>query len=184
MNMGREFAFFVDGAWCEPYQSTIVSTACSRPLLESTIYRRLVAHPKVQFIHEQAVLGLCVDEKKARVTGVQMREQGNPNAAITELAADLVIDASGRGSHAPQWLEALGYTAPAETLINAFPGYATRIFRRGQPTLRKRGRQCIAWLSAPNHSRGALILPLEADEQGERLARLPGRHGGRLSADG
>jgi len=167
MNMGREFAFFVDGAWCEPYQSTIVSTACSRPLLESTIYRRLATHPKVQFIHEQAVLGLCVDKKKARVTGIQMREQGNPNAAITELAADLVIDASGRGSHAPQWLEALGYTAPTETLINAFPGYATRIFRR--PAHAKETWKAMYSLAmAPNNSRGALILPLEADEQGER----------------
>src|SRR4029079_17318707 len=127
----------------------------SRPLLESTIYRRMDAHPKVTFMHEQEVMGLCVDEKKSHVTGIQMRERGNPMAAISELTADLVIDASGRDSHAPQWLESLGYRGPEETTINAFPGYATRIFKR--PTNFKEAWNTMYLLAmAPNHSRGAL----------------------------
>ncbi|MCX6046807.1 MAG: FAD-dependent monooxygenase [Chloroflexi bacterium] len=162
MDMGRDFAFFIDGAWCQPYQSKIMSTACSRPRLESAIYRRLAAHPKVRFMHEQEVLGLCVDEQKVRVTGIQLRERGNPMAAINELAADLVVDASGRDSHAPQWLESLGYTAPQETMINAFPGYATRIFKR-PADFKETWKGLYILAMAPNHSRGAVIMPLEGD---------------------
>lgn len=47
-----------------------------------------------------------------------------------EMAADLVVDATGRGSKAPQWLEALGYEAPVEEHIEIGLGYTTRLFRR------------------------------------------------------
>lgn len=162
MDMGRDFTFFVDGAWCQPYESHIMSTACSRPLLENTIYQRLAAHPKVTFMHEQEVMGLYVDPKKTRVTGVQIRARGIPDATIREIPADLVIDASGRDSHAPQWLASLGYTPPAETMVNAFPGYATRVFKRpaNAPTTWK---TLYIMAMAPNHSRGAVIMPMEGD---------------------
>ena len=40
-----------------------------------------------------------------------------------------MVDASGRGSRVPQWLEALGYEAPQETTVTAFLGYASRLYR-------------------------------------------------------
>ena len=43
-------------------------------------------------------------------------------------SADLVVDASGRGSRLPDWLVALGYAPPEETVVNSFVGYATRLF--------------------------------------------------------
>ena len=156
MEMGRDFSICIDGVWNQPSPSDIYSTACSRPLLESTIYRRLAAHPQITFVHEHEVLGLSVDEKKQRVTGIQLRERGNPTAAISELTADLVIDASGRDSHAPQWLESLGYTAPTETLINAFPGYSTRIFRVPanfkEVNFKEEWKVLYTLAMAPNHS--------------------------------
>ena len=39
-----------------------------------------------------------------------------------------VIDASGRNSKAPLWLEALDYGRPKETVINSFLGYASCVF--------------------------------------------------------
>jgi hypothetical protein len=45
------------------------------------------------------------------------------------LTADLVVDTSGQGSRAPRWLEALGYEAPKEEVVDAKLGYATRWFR-------------------------------------------------------
>jgi flavin-dependent dehydrogenase len=45
------------------------------------------------------------------------------------LAADVVVDTSGRGSRTPRWLEALGYEAPEEEVVDAKLGYATRWFR-------------------------------------------------------
>jgi 2-polyprenyl-6-methoxyphenol hydroxylase-like FAD-dependent oxidoreductase len=42
------------------------------------------------------------------------------------LTADLVVDASGRSSKAPEWLEDLGYPAPKEAVVDALWGYASR----------------------------------------------------------
>lgn len=172
MEMGRDFAFCIDGAWSQPFPANIHSTACSRPLLESTIYRRLAAHPQIHFVHEQEVLGLCVDEKKERVTGIQLCPRGNPTA-ISEMTADLVIDASGRDSHAPQWLQSLGYPAPVETMINAFPGYSTRIFK--VPANFKADWKVLYTMTmAPNHSRGAVIMPLEGGRWHVSLVGMAG----------
>jgi len=41
----------------------------------------------------------------------------------------LVVDASGKVSKTPQWLKSLGYEPPQETAINAFVGYASRIYK-------------------------------------------------------
>jgi hypothetical protein len=46
-----------------------------------------------------------------------------------ELRADLVVDATGRGSRTPLWLEALGYPRPPTEQVRIGLGYATRTYR-------------------------------------------------------
>ena len=46
------------------------------------------------------------------------------------LPADLVVDATGRGSKAPQWLQNAGLAAPAEERVGMKLAYTTRLFRR------------------------------------------------------
>ena len=50
------------------------------------------------------------------------------NASV--LDADLVVDASGRGSHTPDWLESLGYQRPKTDRVEIGLAYTTRLFRR------------------------------------------------------
>lgn len=167
MNMGRDFALYVHGAWCQPFTSTVVNTGASRPLLEYTLYRRLATNPQVQFLIEQEVLGLGSDESGKQVTGVHLRERGEGVHRETFLPADLVVDASGRDSHTPTWLAQLGLPTPAETTVNAFPGYATRIYR--QPAnFSGQWKGLYLMPMAPTHTRGGVILPMEADAQGPR----------------
>jgi hypothetical protein len=40
-----------------------------------------------------------------------------------------VVDATGRGSRAPVWLEALGYPRPEPEQVRVGLGYATRTYR-------------------------------------------------------
>jgi hypothetical protein len=47
----------------------------------------------------------------------------------------LVVDASGRGSRSPSWLEALAYAKPREEQIKVNIGYKTRLYRRRQEDL-------------------------------------------------
>ena len=46
-----------------------------------------------------------------------------------------VVDASGRGSSSPAWLESFGYARPEEERIEIGIGYTTRVYRRHKTDL-------------------------------------------------
>lgn len=162
VNMGSELALFNSGAWGQPFPSAINMIGCSRPLLEMALRQQLLRNPQVQLLQEQEVLGLTTDEQRQRATGVRLRSRRDPAAGESTLTADLVVDASGRESRTPQWLTELGYVAPEETMINAFAGYASRIYRR-PAHLRDSWQAMYSMVSPPHFSRGGVILPMEGD---------------------
>lgn len=104
----------------------------TRPLFESTVRRHLLDNPKVSILEGHEICGLVADEDGGRVAGVRVRPRNrddqDEDGSETVLRADLVVDTSGRPSEAPQWLTELGYQAPEETVVDAFWGYATRIY--------------------------------------------------------
>jgi flavin-dependent dehydrogenase len=77
------------------------------------------------------------------------------------MEADLVVDASGRGSATPRWLESLGYDRPPETEVKARIGYATREYRR--PVQDGRPFAEMISPSAPTEKHGAYLFPIEGD---------------------
>lgn len=174
VNAGNEAEFFLFGQWRAPhYQSNIVSIACSRPLLETTIYRRLAAHPRVRFIQGHEVAGLKTDDQGERITGVRLRRAGQSQSDPINLTADLVLDASGRGSKAPQWLESLGFTPPKETVVDPFPGYATRLYRRPE-NFRESWKTRNIIPTPPNNPRGGVLIPVEGDRWQVSLVGMGG----------
>lgn len=129
IDWAQEFHNFGKFGWSASADSPsdIVSFTCSRPLLEWVIRQLLYEFPKIQFVEHHRVTGLLCDPSKTRITGVHLREIGG--STEDELQASLVVDASGRRSQAPHWLENLGFTPPPETVVNPFLGYATRRYR-------------------------------------------------------
>lgn len=160
---GSEIAFFVAGEWHQVRQhGAIVSITCSRSLLEHVLYHRLLAHPRIRVLQEHGVVGLNVDRKGRRVTGVRLRGRPGLSPSLTSLPADLVVDASGRDSQTPHWLANLGYNPPQETTINAFAGYASRLYRRPADA----GTQWKTLYIRPtptSSTRGGVIIPIEGD---------------------
>ena len=75
------------------------------------------------------VLGLTATADGSWVTGVRLLTPG-PEGGEQTLAADLVLDASGRGSRTPLWLAELGYPAPPEEQVRVDVTYVTRTYRR------------------------------------------------------
>jgi 2-polyprenyl-6-methoxyphenol hydroxylase-like FAD-dependent oxidoreductase len=148
----------------------VPSIACSRPLLENSLYRRLATSPKINFIQSHEVTNLWVAPVSAgankpqagHVAGVYLRGRHNPAAPGTKLAANLVVDASGRGSPAPEWLASLGYTPPKETIIDPFSGYASRIYRR-PPGFNEEWKLMRSRRTPGVNTRGGMIMPLEGD---------------------
>lgn len=110
------------------FNSGLSGLVLSRPLLESAIRRRVVGQPNVQALEGCNVQGLIASPDRRRVCGVRLaRRAGGGEEALT---AELVVDASGRGSQLPIWLEALGYDRPAQDTIKIGVGYASRVYRR------------------------------------------------------
>lgn len=66
-----------------------------------------------------------------------------------EVAADLVVDASGRSSMTSKWLEVSGHSAPPETVINSGLGYGTRTYKMPPNWYQKHVR---LWLASTLHA--------------------------------
>jgi flavin-dependent dehydrogenase len=169
VNFGADVRWFTLGEWRPRYDSEIVILASSRPLLENTIRGRLAVHPKVRFLDDLEVAGLATNVDKTQATGVRVISRHTRAEAVIE--ADFVVDASGRESQAPEWLEELGYVPPQETKINAYAGYATRIFQRRHDVDFK---VLYVQPNAPTQSRGAIIIPMEGNRWHVSLIGMSG----------
>ena len=149
--------------------------AVSRPLLEWYLRRRLLRDPRVSLLERTSVLDLAFSGDERRVSGVIVsdRDGGAPRLE----PAHLVVDASGRGSRTPEWIERRGYGAPIEEVRRIDKQYVTREFRRlpgaGEPVVRAVG-------STPSNPRSGIVLAAE----GERWAvSLTGMNGERPPMD-
>jgi 2-polyprenyl-6-methoxyphenol hydroxylase-like FAD-dependent oxidoreductase len=135
----------------------------SRELLEFTVRSLLRAQTKIELRQGVQVIGLTRGAGGNAVSGVRMRvaEQGEQ-----ELAADLVVDATGRHSHVDDWLRALGATPPRKQVVDSHVGYASRLYKA--PVGADRPPEWWwkgLWVEseAPTMSRGGVLFPIEGD---------------------
>jgi 2-polyprenyl-6-methoxyphenol hydroxylase-like FAD-dependent oxidoreductase len=98
-----------------------------RPVVEAAISRAAVREPGLAIRRGAAVRGLQTDIEP-RWPGIP-RVVGVVTDAGEELAADLVVDVSGRRSPLPQWLAAIGARPPEEEREDSGFVYYGRHFR-------------------------------------------------------
>jgi 2-polyprenyl-6-methoxyphenol hydroxylase-like FAD-dependent oxidoreductase len=99
----------------------------SRRLLEWNVRRRVQAIPNVVILEDHDLTGLTATADRERVTGVRTVNRGS--GAEGTLTADLVVDATGRGSRTPVFLEELGYGRPSEDELMVHLAYACQLVR-------------------------------------------------------
>ena len=144
--------------------------AMSRPLLEWLVRGRVRALPNVELRPDCSVEALVARPDGAVVTGVRC---GRAGATSEILNADLVVDASGRGSLTLELLTSVGQPRPEETTIGVDLRYATAVFSIPDDAPAD-WKGVFHFPHVPRTSRGALLLPLE----GRRwIVTLAGRHG-------
>jgi 2-polyprenyl-6-methoxyphenol hydroxylase-like FAD-dependent oxidoreductase len=107
----------------------------SRPHLEWQIRRRTLAIPNVE-IRQGSVHEPRFDAAEQRVTGVLVDSGDSSDPEF--VAADLVVDAAGRGTRLPVWLEQWGYQRPREDVVDVGIGYASQQFRLAEGLIRER----------------------------------------------
>ncbi len=136
----------------------LVLLCASRPVLEGYVRARVRALPNVALLGSYDITGLAATPDGGQVVGarVHRREGGS---AEEVLGADLVVDATGRGSRTPVWLEALGYARPAKDEVRIGLGYATRNYRLPPGAL---GPDLAALHGlTPQHPRGGALQVLD-----------------------
>jgi 2-polyprenyl-6-methoxyphenol hydroxylase-like FAD-dependent oxidoreductase len=151
--------------------SGLTAVAVSRVLLEWTIRRRVAETPGVVFYDRSSVLDLMFSEDGRRVTGLVVASVDRPGSP-RRLEADLVVDASGRTSRTPEWLERRGFQPPEEERVRCDLSYATRRFRR-RPGDAGTALAIFQSASAAVPRSGLLV----AQERDEWIAGVTGYHG-------
>ncbi|MFD4752319.1 FAD-dependent oxidoreductase [Streptomyces sp. NPDC058426] len=117
----RDIRFSMDGRELAKAPSGIVNFGISRTLLEHHVRRRVRALPRVELREATPARGPAFAGD--RVDGVET------GGADDVLPADLVVDASGRGSRSLTRLREHGYPEPERTTVRADLVYVTRRYR-------------------------------------------------------
>lgn len=146
-----ELRWYLDGHLLKQAPSGLTGVLASRRLLEYTARTRVEGLRGVRIRDGFDVDGLTAEG--GRVTGVR----GNGE----NVAADLVVDASGRGSRAPHWLTELGFPAPAVTKVRADANYLTRHFQYEEGMIGGAAGALMA--PYPGHKKMGVMLRQEND---------------------
>src|SRR5258705_10881729 len=143
---------------------------CARPTIERAVRRRLESRANTALRQRCRVQEVLASPDGEAVTGVRYE---NENGASETIAADLVVDASGRGALTLALLQSIGRPPPEETTIGIDLGYATCVFATPDdaPTDWK---GVMTFRQAPHDSRGGLMLPLEGNRWRATLGARPG----------
>jgi 2-polyprenyl-6-methoxyphenol hydroxylase-like FAD-dependent oxidoreductase len=144
--------------------------AASRPTIERTVRRRVESHANTTLRRRCRVKEVLASPDGAAVTGVRCE---NDNGTGEMIAADLVIDASGRGAFTLALLQSIGRPLPEETTIGIDLGYATCVFVIPDDASTD-WKGVMTFGQAPQNARGGLMLPLEGNRW---MATIGGRHG-------
>ncbi|MFC9878168.1 NAD(P)/FAD-dependent oxidoreductase [Streptomyces libani] len=128
----------------------------SRPLLEHVLRQRVTALGPVTLRDGLTVTGPRT-AAPGKITGVRVRDGGGED----EIAADLVVDASGRSSHLPQWLAALGLPHPRTTTVDAQVGYASRTYSYPEGQAPPSWMGVLQPLRAPDFHKGCYAIQIE-----------------------
>jgi 2-polyprenyl-6-methoxyphenol hydroxylase-like FAD-dependent oxidoreductase len=159
----RDLVTFTPAGWNPRFASEYITRTCSRGLLEQLMRRQLATIKNITLEARCEAIEPLVAETRSAFTGLKVHYRDRSDNATVELPADLIVDASGRTSKGVNWIAALGYTAPAETVIDAHVGYATRAYRR-PPNFNADWKSMMVRSRPPFGLRGGLIYPIENDQ--------------------
>ncbi|MFI5617881.1 pyridine nucleotide-disulfide oxidoreductase [Streptomyces sp. NPDC051567] len=179
--------------WFRRWHESHYMVLASRDLLDWTVRESVLSRPRVTLLQRAEVLGL--EGRAGRVTGARIRTAADRSVSsdpsdrsdrsdrsvLSVLSADIVVDATGRGSKATQWLARLGVSPPVQHEVNSGLAYASRVYRAPE-----KARTAFPVVSvqadarADGPGRSGTLLPIEG---GRWLVSLSGTRGGEPSKD-
>jgi 2-polyprenyl-6-methoxyphenol hydroxylase-like FAD-dependent oxidoreductase len=153
-----ELRWFFGGGLLEKATTGLICISATRPVLESHVRARVAALPNVTLVEQTDIVGITTTRDNSAVTGAMIQRHGAEQPE--EIEADLVIDATGRGSRTPAWLEELGYERPAEDRVKINVSYTSRQYRLADESILN-GDLSINPVAVPGAPRGAFFSRIE-----------------------
>jgi 2-polyprenyl-6-methoxyphenol hydroxylase-like FAD-dependent oxidoreductase len=157
-----------DEGWVPTGEHGFELVCVSRPLLEHVVRRRVLALPLIDLVSGVRAHRLRRDgqgwhvELLAHPSPDGEQSSSVPTAAhpgagdLAPVLADVVVDASGRSSRLPHWLDDLGVSPARVSTVDAKMAYATRRYRAD----RAPGPGVVV-ATTPKGRRGCVIGPIE-----------------------
>jgi 2-polyprenyl-6-methoxyphenol hydroxylase-like FAD-dependent oxidoreductase len=158
-DMAGNVRWYFKGKRAKPQFVDLLAVPATAPVMEWHIRERTQALPNVTFLEQHDVTGLETTADGSRVTGMRVGSIAE-GGAETVIDTDLVIDAAGRASRTPAWLEQLGYPRVEEERTKISLGYVTQHYRMDKDPWD--GDLAIIPVASPKTPRGAIFTKTDS----------------------
>lgn len=138
--------------------TSVTAYLVTRPFLEDHVRTRVRNIPSVTLLDEHDVVALAATPDHHRITGARVVNRRTRENFT--LAADLVVDATGRGARTPFWLDSLGYGRPLEDHLVVHVTYMSQVLSMAPDALHELG---FVVGFVPGRPRGLGMLHCEND---------------------
>ena len=166
---------FGEYGWLPTWIPAYELVSATRPLLEHLVRERVRRLSELTIHDGLRVSELAQSEDGWRLVCAATGPAGEP-AKTTIIEADVVVDASGRGSRLPYWLAELGCPVEEPETVDARLGYACQTYRAVRPIP---VNVPVVVGATPETGRGAMAIPVEGQQwlviAGGYGDRRPGR---------
>ncbi|WJV50619.1 FAD-dependent oxidoreductase [Streptomyces flavofungini] len=150
-----QFPMLYPAGWSPRVRTDLALQTFSRPLLESALRRRVLAHPRVRLLDRTRVARVVFDDARGHVVGV--RTEGG-----SLRPARLVVVATGRNSRLPAGLATGGLPVPDVLRVDGRLSYTSRVYRRDTASP-PNWQASLQATFAPTARRGGTVVALEDD---------------------
>ncbi|MET8757648.1 FAD-dependent monooxygenase [Lentzea sp. NPDC004782] len=163
--------------WVPRFPEMQFIVSCSRGLLDWVVRTQALRDTKISVLTGTEPVSLLGD--RHAVSGVLVEDRVSREQISLE--ANLVVDATGRGSRLPAWLESFGLPAVHSESVDSGLAYATRIFQA--PPSATSGFPIVNVQANPRDPHPGCTATLLPIEDGRWLVTLSGTRGGEPSTD-
>jgi 2-polyprenyl-6-methoxyphenol hydroxylase-like FAD-dependent oxidoreductase len=122
VDFGTGLTWYFSGVPMQAARTGLTCISAERPLLEERVRSRVRSWSNITVLESTDIVGLTASADRGRVTGVRIHPADGQEQ---ELTADLVVDATGRGSRSPRWLAELGYGEVAKDVVEVDIAYTS-----------------------------------------------------------
>lgn len=196
IDSASQFHFYDEGDFLADGPNRMPMYCASRPLFDHITRQHVAALDGVTLRGDCRFTRYLLDDRTSAVEGVAVDGAAVDGAAVDgaaddgvaddgvaddgaavdggdseprEIAADVVVDATGRTSRTPTWLESHGYRSPETDEVHIDLAYSTVLVDRPPDD-----RRAFLALPTPPRTRGGVVIPVE---DGRWLVTIAGVHG-------